>query len=157
MGKKFIYGEYIAGEESEISALVREVFNEFVAPCYSKEGVNEFLGYIEPARLVERLKAGEDFILTAKSGGKIVGVIDIKKYNHISLLYVDKKHHCCGIAKHLLQLAVEKCRKKDPKLAEITVNSSLYGVFIYEQMGFQLTAPEQEQNGIKYFPMSMKI
>jgi len=154
---KITYHDYASGEEKEISGFVREVFDEFVAPCYVQEGVDSFAAYIEPAKIAERIKSGDDFAITARHGDKIVGVIDVRQNNHISLLYVAKKYHDRGIAKHLLRLAVEKCRRKNPKITEITVRSSLYGVLIYEKMGFCLLSPEQEENGIKYFPMSMRI
>jgi len=154
---KIILGDYKEGEEKEISAMIQAVFNEFVAPCYSLEGINEFNSFILPDRLAERVKTGDEFIITAKDAGKIVGVIGIKENKHISLLYVEKKYHCRGIAGKIINMALEKCRKKDPKLAEITVHSSLYGVYICQQLGFQLVSAEQEEKGIKYFPMSKKI
>jgi len=154
---KIIFGDYKEGEEKEISAMIQAVFGEFVAPCYSAEGINEFNSCILPERLAERVKTGDEYIITAKDGQKIVGVIAIKENKHISLLYVEKKYHCRGIAGKMLGAALEKCRKKDPKLAEITVNSSLYGVYICQQLGFQLTSNEQEEKGVKYFSMSKKI
>ena len=157
MNKNITFHDYKPGEENEVSGLVRMVFDEFVAPCYVQEGISTFIEYIEPAKIAARIKAGDDFVITAKDGDQIVGVIDVKQHNHISLLYVDKKYHDGGIAKRLLQKAIERIRAKNPKIIEITVNSSLYGVLIYERMGFRLLSPEQEKNGIKYFPMSMRI
>lgn len=154
---EIILGDYKEGEEKEISEMIRAVFGEFVAPCYSVEGISEFNSGILPERLAERVRTGDEFIVTAKDGQKIVGIIGIKENKHISLLYVEKKYHCRGIARKMLFSALEKCRKKDPKLAEITVNSSLYGVYICQQLGFQLTSAEQEEKGMKFFPMSKKI
>jgi len=36
------------GEEERVCCFVRRVFNDFVAPIFAKEGVEEFLRYIAP-------------------------------------------------------------------------------------------------------------
>ncbi|KXA24931.1 hypothetical protein HMPREF3221_00378 [Fusobacterium nucleatum] len=37
----------------------------------------------------------------------------------------------------------------------ITVNSSRYGVSIYEKLGFVKTEEEKEQDGLKFTPMKL--
>jgi hypothetical protein len=43
-------------EVTEVCNLVMCVFNEFIAPSYSQEGVNEFLKYAQPDALLGSLK-----------------------------------------------------------------------------------------------------
>jgi hypothetical protein len=46
-------------EVSYVSALVQEVFLDFIAPQYTHEGKQTFLSYIEPDALLARLEKGE--------------------------------------------------------------------------------------------------
>ena len=73
------------GEEAGVIDLVSMVFNEFVAPLYSQEGVSEFMKYAYVDELAERIKAG-NFVLSAKSGNDIIGVVEVRENNHVALL-----------------------------------------------------------------------
>lgn len=144
------------GEASKISALILDVFNEFVAPEYSSEGIHEFYNYIEPSKLLNR--SGENhFCLVAAIENKPVGMIEIRDNNHICLLFVAKNYMGQGVAKELVHRALEICRKKYPGLQKIDVNSSSYAVKIYEKLGFNVIGPSKEQNGIIFVPMIFEM
>ncbi len=85
------------GEEKQISELIKNIFNEFIAPEYSEEGINNFLDYIEQINIKKRSLNSNHFVLTAKINDRIIGIIEIRKYNHICLLFVDKNYHKNGI------------------------------------------------------------
>ncbi len=146
----------IPGEETEVCDLVSRVFNEFVAPGYAQEGIQEFFKYVKPESLLTRFQANHIF-LVAVVGDKIVGVIEIRDYDHVSLLFVDPQFQRRGIARELLRRSLATCHRHKPDLAEMTVNSSPYAVPIYEKLGFRQTEPEQVKNGIRFIPMVLKL
>lgn len=157
MDNNFVYRELQSGEEENACNMVIECFNEFVAPGYSNEGTTEFYNYVNPVSLRERLKTSGNFALLALDADLIVGVIEVRSYNHISLLFVKKEYHKRGIAKRLLQKAIDICKQANPDIKIIDVNSSPYAVTIYEKMGFIQTDVEQVKNGIRFILMILKL
>ena len=144
-------------EAAAVSDLVWKVFEEFEAGDYKQEGIDEFKKYIDPEYLATRVADGTLSVLCCKSGGETVGVIAIKDDRHISLLFVRKEDQRKGIARTLVEMALRMCKRINPHLREITVNSSPYAVGIYEKLGFEHTGPEQEKNGIRFTPMRLAI
>ena len=139
-----------------VSDLVARVFNEFVAPEYSSEGIQEFHRYIQPSALWARAQANHFSLITLEQD-KVVGVIEMRGYNHVSLLFVAPEFQHRGIAKELLRRALQICQANEPRLSEISVNSSAYAVLIYERLGFCQTGGRQVRNGIEFFPMVLKL
>lgn len=144
------------GEETEVCKLIIQIFNEFIAHLYSQEGVREFLNYVKPDLFIKRSHANH-FVMIAKIQEKIVGMIEIRNYDHISLLYVLKEFQLKGISKELLRRSVEICLKNTPDLSQITVNSSPNAIQIYEKLGFKIIGSEQLINGIIFTPMALKL
>lgn len=142
------------GEETRICALVKKVFDEFVAPDYSDEGVGEFYTFANTEAIAAR--AGENgFIMVAEDGDDLTGMIEIVRGDHISLLFVDRR--CEGIGKTLVAMAVDECLRIKPELKSITVNSSPFAVPAYEKMGFRAVGPFREVNGIIFIPMERPV
>jgi len=146
MADSISYQEMEPGEEKEISELVESVFMEFVAPGYSQQGVDEFLSFVTPEKLRERVQSRVSFILTARENKVLVGIIEIKDIYHVALLFVSEKYHRQGIAKKLFELSLLYSRSLNPGLKEVTVNSSPYAVHIYQKL-------EQVVNGIRFIPL----
>ncbi|WP_409300503.1 GNAT family N-acetyltransferase [Peribacillus sp. SCS-155] len=139
-------------EVKEVSQFVHRVFNNFIAPDYSKEGIFTFKRINEPAAIEKRSRENH-FVLIASVDNFMAGVMEISDYRHISMLYVDGRYQNRGIAKSLLATAVNKILKQCPDLDFITVNSSPYGIKAYEKLGFQKTDEEQEVQGLRFLPM----
>jgi len=140
----------------EVSELVTRVFNEFVAPEYSSKGVQEFHCYIQPSAFRARAQTNHFSLITLEQD-KVVGVIEMRDHNHIALLFVAPEFQRRGIAKELLHRALQICRANEPRLWEISVNSSSYAVPIYERLGFRRVGGRQIRNGIGFFPMVLKL
>lgn len=134
-----------------------EVFNEFIAPGYSAEGIDTFMTYIAPLALEDRIKVGGQALWTVKRGEALAGVIEMRKDGHICLLFVSQEHQRQGIAKALLQHSLEWLKRLDLDRPVITVNSSPYAVEIYKKLGFNETGPEQVKNGIRFTPMEARV
>lgn len=147
------YRKIHSGEETKVCELVMDCFNEFIAPGYSQEGIEEFKKYVYPDALGHRIRNTDNFAILTMDEEQVVGVIEVRAYNHISLLFVRKEYHKKGIAKRLMQQAIEKCKQYNPSLKMINVNSSPYAVEIYRRMGFVQTDMEQVLNGIRFIPM----
>jgi ribosomal protein S18 acetylase RimI-like enzyme len=156
MREKIVYREIRQGEEEAVCRLVMECFNEYVAPGYCQEGVDEFSRYVNPGLMRERL-ANNHFVIVALNGAEIAGVIEVRNYFHIALFDVDKDFQNQGIGRELMTLAISKCLKSRPDTATIEVNSSPYAVPIYEKLSFKKVKEEQVTNGIRYTPMEFKI
>ena len=144
------------GEEAGVIDLVSTVFNEFVAPLYSQEGVSEFMKYLRGDELAQRIRSG-NFVLLAKSDVDIIGVVEVRDNSHIAMLFVKGSHQKKGIGKELLKMAVEKCKTRNPDIHKITVNSSPNAVSAYRTMGFNALEREQVVNGIRFTPMELSF
>ena len=84
--------------------LVEKVFNEFEAPDYSKEGIENFYKFANYNNIKESLNRNLK-ILIAKDEEKIIGMIAFRDYSHISMLFVDKEYHRKGIGARLVEEA----------------------------------------------------
>ena len=155
MGKSITYDFMQPGDEHKVCDLVLRVFDSFVAPDYSEEGINEFKSSITVEGLIKRSEE-DHFILLARHADEIVGMIDIRDHHHVSLFFVDIAFQNKKIGKALFQKAVAICRNRGTKLNQISVNSSPYAVAIYENMGFRKTDDERIKNGMRFLPMSLK-
>src|SRR5512136_1020853 len=126
-----IYRAMKAGEEQEVCDVVVRVFTEFVAPLYSPEGIHEFLTYAaDPGQLRERLRANR-LVMVAEMEGRIVGAIEMRNCDHISLFFVDGEAQRKGIGRGLWRRALETCLATKPDIARITVHSSPNAVDAY--------------------------
>ena len=153
MGNKELYSYSLMDMNRlyETLMLVRDVFMEFEAPDYSKEGIEEFLRFLEPVDITDKLLEDKIKIWICTFDSKVVGMTAAFE-NHINLLFVDGKHHRRGIARRLLELVIE-----DYEPDVLTVNSSPYAVEAYRRLGFEETGSEQEINGIRFTPMKREL
>ena len=144
------------GEEKAVCRLVRQVFAEFVAPLYTQEGVEEFQRYADPDLMAERAQSNH-FVLVAEADGELIGAIETRDFNHISLLFVAKERQCQGVARGLLHEALAIARRSEPALSEVDVHSSPNAADAYMRLGFEAIGPEKLEHGIRFVPMRMRI
>lgn len=147
-----VYQHFQEGQESLVSAMVLRTFDRFVAPGYSPQGVEEFLKYAAPDQIAARALRNY-LVLAAWMGEEAVGMIEVRDCRHISLFYVAAEYQRRSIGGHLLELALQVCRKQIPGLKSISVFSSPFAVPIYERLGFRSTGPDQYQSGMYFIPM----
>jgi len=141
-----------ADEAPAVSTLVVRVFDQFIAPEYSAEGIAEFRRYVHSDELAARLEKNH-FTLVGVAADVLVGMIEVRNYEHISLLFVAREHQGQGVARALWERALAICQQMRPALAEVTVNSSPYAAPVYERFGFQAAGGWQEIHGIRFLPM----
>ncbi len=88
---------------------------------------------------------------------KIVGMIEIRNDNHISLFFVEEEFQGKGIGKAIFRKALKVCLSKKLDMSEMSVNSAPSSLPIYQRFGFEQTGPEQVHKGMRYIPMVLKI
>jgi GNAT superfamily N-acetyltransferase len=147
---------YHSGDEIEISQLIRQVFEEFVAHDYSEAGNNFFYDWIEPEKIALRQVDGRT-IWVARDEAKMVGVIEIRDNIHISLLFVLKEYQGKGIAGRLFREALKSSLQRNSEISKCSVHASPFSIPVYERLGFHATNSMKEENGIKYMPMEMNL
>lgn len=138
--------------------LVNAVFSEFVAVDYSEQGRNTFTNYLKNKyeEVAADLLSKHKKMWAYYEDGEILGVISTRDISHISLMFVDKKHHKKGIARQMFEVVLAEI-KGNEGIKQITVNSSPYAVKVYERLGFAATGAQQEKDGILFIPMMRPI
>lgn len=139
--------------------LALEVFMQFEAPVYKREGVETFKkDIIENQEFIENCRAGICPIYAAFDGEEIVGIIGMRaNKTHINLVFTKKEYHHKGIATAIFNYLLSDLLSENPDLKEITLNSSPYGKGFYLHTGFVPLSDEQELNGIRFTPMKYVI
>lgn len=132
------------GETEDALALVWRVFQEYEAPDYTKEGVEEFYKSIHDENYLAKLCWYGAFLQE-----KLVGIIATRSGGtHIALFFVEGKYHRQGIGKKLFGAV-----RDGNHFCGMTVNSSPYAVPVYHKLGFRDTDAEQVVNGLRFTPM----
>ena len=144
-------------ELPETLDLVCKVFDEFESPFYSEEGIASFYKFIDINNMSEQYSNGSLYFYGCFVNDIIVGMIAVKDFIHISLLFVDKQYHRQGIARSLFDNIIKICKERNPSLKTITVNSSPYAVEVYHKFGFSDVSSEQVVDGIRFVPMELNL
>ena len=144
-----------SGEEAQVCKLVERLFIKNEANEISQQSISLFLSYANPVRMAERVAQDFCFVLVAVQADQLIGMIEVRNYNHIALLFVDDEHQRQGIASSLLEVAIEKCREKNAALRRITVNASPYGLPVYAHWGFHPIGEEIEMDGMLFTQMAL--
>lgn len=133
---------------NEALSLVWKVFNEYEAPDYSKEGIDEFHKSINDTNYLATLR-----VFGAFEDDNLLGVIATRNHGtHIALFFVNGKYHRQGIGKKLFKTVLDNTTSN-----KITVNSSPYAIPVYHKLGFYDTNKEQVINGLRFTPMELKL
>ena len=151
---ELVYREMNTGEEQTVCDLVRQVFNQFVAPDYGQDGIEEFFRFANPDAMKERMQSG-GFVLVAHQADALMGMLEFSPPDCIAMLFVAVQHQ--GIAKALLAQAIGKARVLNPGLSKLIVHSSPYAEPVYQKMGFHKTGDVTTENGITYIPMELLL
>ena len=140
--------QLLNNEKDEALLFAKRVFIESEDESYSEQGIETFCNFVNNKKITKSFKvygAFEDNVLKG-----IIATDSPKK--HICLFFVDKGSQGKGIGKELMSVIVNNNGN-----SYITVNSSRYGVPIYEKIGFIKTEEEKEQDGLKFTPMKLVL
>ncbi len=136
--------------------LVMKVFNEFVAPDFSSEGIASFADWANRGALAARLRQGS-VAFVALEEDRIVGIIEWVQPDHLAMLFVEAATHDEGIGRRLFEESLREILALRPDLQNVRVHASRYAVSFYRCLGFREVGPEQEQDGIRYTPMLFEL
>lgn len=138
--------QLVNNEKDEALLFVKRIFIESEDESYSKEGIETFCNFVDNKKITKSFKvygAFEDNILKGL-------IATDRRKRHINLFFVGKDSQGKGIGKKLMNIVVNNNEN-----SYITVNSSRYGVPIYEKLGFMKMEEEKEQDGLKFTPMKL--
>lgn len=144
-----------SGEEAPVCKLVERVFVETEAKEIPQQSISLFLSYVNPVRMAERIAQDFSFVLVAALGDELAGMIEVRNYNHVALLFVEESHQRQGVASQLLEKAIEMCREKNPALRRMTVSASPYALPVYAHWGFHPIGEEMEMDGVRFTHMAL--
>lgn len=133
-------------EIAEALSLTWNMFQQYEAPDYTQEGIEEFYKSIHDEKYLSELCWYGAFVQD-----DLVGVLATRSAGtHIALFFVEGKYHRQGIGKQLYQAA-----RANNHSNMMTVNSSPYAVPVYHKLGFKDTGSEQVVNGLRFTPMEL--
>ena len=137
--------------------LCRRVFDTFQKNSYGLVGTLEFYRYTDYNRIKNRIIYSNFVIFGFYLSDELIGIIAIRNYKHISLLFVDEDYQHIGVGRILVDYAKKYCRKFHMGYY-ISVNSSICAIEFYKKLGFFMKYNIiREKNGIKYIVMSCII
>ena len=138
--------QLLNNKKDEALLFAKKVYIECKDESYSEQGIETFCNFVNNKEITKSFK-----VYGAFEDKTLKGLIaaDSQK-RHICLFFVDKVSQGKGIGKELMRVVVN-----DNENSYITVNSSRYGVPIYEKLGFVKMVEEKEQDGLKFTPMKL--
>ncbi len=147
-----------ADELNSAFKLAEEVFMQFEAPSFSKQGVDSFLDFLWGNRIKEMLADGSFSVwgcYDSRDNYSLAGMMALRDGEHISLAFVRADFHRQGVGR-MLYSAVRRYAA-DNRKKSLTVNASDYGIPFYRAMGFKETDMRLMTDGIIYTPMKTDI
>ena len=142
--------ELLEGEEQETCEFIVRVFYRDIAPTYSKDGIDRFLGMLSPDGLREMSRGDGSFVILAGERHGILGMLSVIRENHIALLFVDPEYQNKGIGKKLIDEAIRMCVHSNPEISAMTVSSTPNAKSFYVAVGFHATDGEVDEDGMLY-------
>lgn len=143
-------------ELSQALDLVREVFDQSVAPTYKEEGVQQFREYIRYETMSQRFQTRELYFFGAFEESELVGVLAVSRTGHICLFFVKDMWQGKGVGKRLYQNAYQLCAQ-GLGLTRLTINAPSGAVHQCMRFGMQPVDREQEAGGMVFTPMEAYV
>ena len=137
---------------SAVSSFVTEMAQRHIAPSLTVDGLTVLLGSMDIESTRQRISNGWLHIVDL-SGGRLRGVIVVRPPTHLYHLFVDTQHQRSGIGRRLFDLADERT-VRETRSPIRTVNASLNAIEIYRCLGFEISGPVVESDGVRFQPMT---
>ena len=134
----------------EISDLVKRIYLKYNSKIDTEEGIKNILIFVSAENMRLRFFIEGALMLVARDENKkIIGVIELRNFEHISLFFVDDKYFKLGIGKKLFEEAKNIFGNE-----KYSVNASDYGLEFYKKLGFiQITDSIKIEKGVHFYPM----
>ena len=140
--------QLINNEKDEALLFAKKVYIDCKDESYSKQGIETFCNFVDNKEITKSFK-----VYGAFENSILKGIIATdRRKRHINLFFVDKVSQGKGIGKKLMSIVIDNNEN-----SYITVNSSRYGVPVYEKLGFVKMEEEKEQDGLKFTSMKLVL
>ncbi len=137
----------LPAERERALTLAIDVFMQYEAHDYPKEGIETFRRFLADREKIEALEMYGSY-----EGDELTGMIAMgNEGEHVTLFFVDGKHQRRGVGRKLFEAALSRSSSET-----ITVNSSAFAVGIYRRLGFTADCGEQISDGLRYTPMTYR-
>jgi predicted N-acetyltransferase YhbS len=146
------------GDAEAVSELACRVFDEHVAPTFEPEGIVEMHDHLRAEAIAERAQTHLTLVALVPepdSPPRMVGVIELRGGERVSMLFVATPHMGQGIATELMARAEAASRAAGS--ATMTVHSSLNAENFYRRLGFAPTDVAHKVYGFAYMPMERHL
>lgn len=142
-------------ETDKVFQLIWETFQDFVAPDYTQEGIDQFYSeFIQGETFRKKVTEGTESMYGAYWNGVLAGVLLISPNHTISCIFVKGCYHRKGIGSELLHTVMKELYQQG--VEKIKLNASPYAVPFYHKMGFTDTGVQSVYKGIVYTPMELR-
>jgi len=141
----------ILTDARQISELVSTVTRQHIGPQLSGTGLQVLLRSMDEESVRTRLVDTWPTFCAFRDA-TLAGVIVIKPPCHLYQLFVRSNMHGKGFGRSLFEMA-EKHVIEAGGYGIRTVNASLNAISVYKRLGFELSGPVMEQDGVRFQPM----
>ena len=138
--------------DAEAIAALIDSYQSELTDDPSGAGADEYLASVSVQAEREYLASERYRYLVAYSDSQLAGFIAIRDGSHLFHLFVERSHQRQGIGRRLWERALEELCAPNSD-GDITVNSSLSAVLVYQAFGFVPAGSTQSMHGISFLPM----
>jgi ribosomal protein S18 acetylase RimI-like enzyme len=145
----------VTADAPGVSALIFALAGQFM-PAPRATGAERFLRTITPEAIADYILNPRYLYLAGCIDQRLAGVVAIRDRTHLFHLFVEPAFQRQGVGRALW------CRASSEAAATgvgagFTVNSATSAVPVYERLGFRVTGPRVEQDGIAFVPMRLAV
>ena len=151
MSLKLLIRSATVDDAVAISALVTASARAHIASSLSDGGLSHLLSEMTTENQANRIRNGYQYFVALESD-TLVGVAAIRPPSHLYYLFVDTQYQRRGVGRQLWNHARDWIASSTNR-EQITVNSSLNAITVYERLGFVVAGPPEENHGVRYQPM----
>lgn len=132
---------------SAISRLIHSLA-AYIEDGIVNPAIGSYFNTITPDAISERIAAPGFLYIVAEDPEGVCGVAGLRDSRHVYHLFVRREMHRQGLARKLWEQL-----RNSSNSSFFTVNSSLYAVPVYRQLGFVPVGEKQSRNGVTVQPM----
>ncbi len=141
----------VSDDVLEAAELIERAFESQIAHEYSRHGCDTFREFASAKSLLERLNPAYYSFVAIRSS-RLVGMAQLKRPTHITMVFVDPSEHRQGTGRLLWQ-ALRSCALTNNYGSDFSVRSSAFALPYYTALGFVQSGISDSEGGIVSYPM----
>jgi GNAT superfamily N-acetyltransferase len=139
-----------------ISGVITSLSHHFMSHPDGEEA-ESVLRSIEPAGIAVFLESPYFRHWVACDQDQVIAVAGLRDNAHLYHLFVAREWQGCGVGRTLWQHVMAAALTPGNPTTRFTVNSTVHGQPFYERVGFTVTGPLTQRDGMVYTPMVMLL